>query len=72
MPTLIVQGDHDPTVSPKSGQMIHDALRCEQRELALMAFNRHGIIDHEGSDVVLHRIAEFARGIAAGLRPGGG
>lgn len=68
-PTLIVQGDHDPVVKPASGQETLDAIRSEEKELAMMAFNRHVIVRGEGSDLVSERIGEFVQKLAQRSRP---
>lgn len=68
-PTLIVQGDHDPVVKPASGQECIDAIRSEEKELAMMAFNRHVIIRGDGNDTVLERIGEFVQKLAQRSRP---
>ncbi len=60
-PTLIIQGDEDPVVNPKSGRQIYSSLRCEHKELASMSFRRHCIVRGEGSELVFERIAEFIR-----------
>jgi esterase/lipase/1-acyl-sn-glycerol-3-phosphate acyltransferase len=68
-PTLIVQGDHDPVVKPASGQDALDCIRSEEKELAMMAFNRHVILRGEGSEAVLERVGEFVQKLAQRSRP---
>ncbi|HEX3135237.1 MAG TPA: alpha/beta fold hydrolase, partial [Planctomycetota bacterium] len=68
-PTLIVQGDHDPVVKPASGQDALDGIRSEEKELAMMAFNRHVILRGDGSEAVMERIGEFVQKLAQRSRP---
>ncbi|HYE04984.1 MAG TPA: alpha/beta fold hydrolase [Planctomycetota bacterium] len=68
VPALIIQADHDPVVSPKSGRDIVDRLGSDEKHLALMAFSRHVIVRGEGCESVHARIAEFVSGVAARLR----
>jgi esterase/lipase len=68
-PTLIIQGDQDPVVKPASGPETLAAIRSEEKELAVMAFNRHVIIRGEGSEGVLERIGEFVQKLAQRSRP---
>jgi len=63
VPTLIVQGDHDPVVDPVSGQLAFDAVGSAEKELAPMRFSRHGILSGDGSEIVHQRVAEFVRGL---------
>lgn len=60
-PTLVIQGDEDPVVEPKSGRQIYANLRCEHKELAWMSFRRHCIVRGDGSEQVFERVAEFIR-----------
>jgi esterase/lipase len=68
-PTLIIQGDNDPVIKAASGQETIDAIRSEEKELAMMAFNRHVIVRGEGSELVLERIGEFVQKLAQRSRP---
>ena len=43
-PTLIVQGDKDPTVDPKSAGLISKSLGSKQVELLTVNSDRHGIL----------------------------
>jgi esterase/lipase/1-acyl-sn-glycerol-3-phosphate acyltransferase len=58
-PTLIVQGDHDPVVEPRGAETVRAALGSEEKELAMMAFDRHVIVRGPGSEVVLKRVGDF-------------
>ncbi len=64
-PTLILQADHDPIVNPKSAQVVLENIRSEEKELAMMSFNRHVIVRGEGSSVVYERIGDFVKKIAS-------
>ena len=64
---LVVQGDHDPVVHPKSGQQILDHLGSEEKHLARMAFSRHVIVRGDGCEAVHARCAEFVAELARRL-----
>ncbi len=69
VPTLVIQGDHDPVIRAPSGQEVIDRIGAEEKELAMMAFTRHVIIRGEGSAAVLERIGEFVQRLAQRSRP---
>jgi esterase/lipase len=69
VPTLIVQGDHDPVIKAASGPEALAAIRSEEKDLAMMAFKRHAIVRGEGSEAVLERIGEFVQKLAQRSRP---
>lgn len=64
IPTLVVQGDEDPVVDAAATRRLFAALGSEEKDLALIASKRHGILRGEGTDVVFPRIAEWARALA--------
>jgi esterase/lipase/1-acyl-sn-glycerol-3-phosphate acyltransferase len=69
VPTLVVQGDHDPVVKAASGPETIAAIRSEEKELAMMSFSRHGIVRGDGSEAVIERIGEFVQKLAQRSRP---
>lgn len=66
-PTLVVQADRDPVVDPTSGAVVMAHIAAEQRELAMMRFDRHCIVQGDGSEVVHARVVEFVQTLEAGL-----
>lgn len=60
-PALVVQGSLDPVVDPSSGRMIFQQIGTRQKELLLLARDRHGIINGEGSEDVFDRIEYFLK-----------
>ncbi len=44
IPSLIIQGRHDPKVAPKSGPAIFQRLGAHQKRFVWIDFNRHGIV----------------------------
>src|SRR5690606_38653461 len=64
IPTVVVQGDQDPVVDPPGSRRLFARLGSEDKELAMVAAQRHGILRGEGSRVIHARIAEWARRIA--------
>jgi esterase/lipase/1-acyl-sn-glycerol-3-phosphate acyltransferase len=67
IPSLIVQADQDPVVEPESAHMAMKLLASERKELAMMAFSRHCIVQGEGSELVYARIAEFVNSVEDSL-----
>jgi len=73
IPSLIVQGDHDPVIDPSGTALAMKLLSSPRKELAMMSFNRHCIVQGEGAQAVFARIAEFIDSIESSLgrhRPG--
>ncbi|MFU8856135.1 MAG: alpha/beta fold hydrolase [Deferrisomatales bacterium] len=64
-PVLLVQGTGDPTVDPKSAEIILDGLGSVRKELVEVPSNRHGLL-YEDVGGTQGRVLEFV----AGLEPG--
>lgn len=69
VPTLVIQGDNDPIVSPVSGQNIFEKIGSSFKEFVMVARDRHGVINGEGREDVFSHIRHFldrapAHGIA--------
>lgn len=60
VPALILQGDGDPVVDPRSGAQVLGLIGSEEKELVMMNSTRHVIVRGPGSDAVLARVGEFA------------
>jgi esterase/lipase/1-acyl-sn-glycerol-3-phosphate acyltransferase len=65
VPALIIQSQADPAVSPKGSRMIFEKLGSPDKEYLLVNYNRHGIINGEGSERIFRAIGEFVRKIMA-------
>ncbi|MEW6078921.1 MAG: alpha/beta fold hydrolase [Thermodesulfobacteriota bacterium] len=63
VPALILQSQADPVVNSKGSRMIFEKLSSTDKEYLLVNYNRHGIINGEGSDRVFRAIGEFVRKI---------
>lgn len=61
VPTLVVQGSHDPVVDPSSGRLIFQQVGTTKKELLLLSRERHGIINGPGSEDVFDRIEYFLK-----------
>ena len=61
IPTMILQGDEDPAVDPKSADVIMKSVSCEDKTLVQMPFDRHVIIRGEGHEKVFEKIGEFVQ-----------
>ena len=59
IPTLIVQGDHDPLVDSEGTAHIFNRIGSESKKYLPLDFSRHGIVSGEGSEHVHAAIAEF-------------
>jgi len=59
VPTLIVQGAHDPIVDPASGIEIFEAVGTPDKELTLFERDRHGIINGDDVEPVFDRVDRF-------------
>lgn len=59
IPAFVIQASKDTTVNPVSGQQIFDGLGSEHKELIVLARNRHGIINGEGSQDVYNYVHQF-------------
>lgn len=59
VPSLLIQGDKDPVVDPKSGKIIYQKIGSEQKFLAEPHFSNHGIINSTGKEEVFELIREF-------------
>ena len=57
-PVLVLQGDADPVVDPRSGKLLVKALGGERTELQMVHADRHGIL-HEDLDGTQERIIAF-------------
>jgi esterase/lipase len=57
-PTLIVQGDKDPVVNPKSAKMIYNDISSAKKELHMVDFDNHVIIREE-NEALFEKIADF-------------
>ncbi|MBE0617445.1 MAG: alpha/beta fold hydrolase, partial [Proteobacteria bacterium] len=63
-PVLLLQGTEDPTVDPRSAELIRDALGSERKELVEIASDRHGILYEDVGETrerVLAFVAERER-----------
>jgi esterase/lipase len=61
-PTLVIQGDEDPTVDPSSAERIYSGIASEDKTLVTIPSTRHGILYEDIGDVhgkVLDFIADL-------------
>ena len=63
VPALVLQSQADPVVSSKGSRMIFEKLGSTDKEYLLVNYNRHGIINGDGSERVFRAIGEFVRKI---------
>lgn len=59
VPTLIVQGDHDPVVRPESGEILLRGIASSSKVLVSWPAHRHGIVRGEGSEPLHDRVAHW-------------
>jgi len=65
VPALIIQSQADPVVNPSGSRMIFEKLGSVDKEYLLVNYDRHGIINGEGSERVFHAVGEFVRKVMA-------
>lgn len=63
-PTLVVQSDADPLVAPAAGRRLLSELRCEDKVLIELPFDRHVIVRGEGSETVFEVLRRFIARVA--------
>ncbi len=59
VPALVIQGYRDPVVDPSSGEGIFRRIGSQQKELVLLNYDRHGVVNGEGSLEVFERVDRF-------------
>ncbi len=59
VPALVVQSLKDPVVSHKGAMKIFELLASKDKELLMVNFERHGIINHENSERVYKAVGDF-------------
>ncbi|MDY6903254.1 MAG: alpha/beta fold hydrolase [Thermodesulfobacteriota bacterium] len=64
--TLIIQSHADPTVNPGGSRKIFEKIAAKDKEYLLLNYDRHGIINGEGSVRVYRAIDDFIRHLLAG------
>jgi esterase/lipase len=64
-PVLLLQGDRDPVVDPRSAELIFRRLGSGRKELLMVPAERHGIL-YEGLGDTLPGILEFLEALGAG------
>ena len=62
-PTLVIQGDEDPVVDPKSGPLIMEHIKSEHKELFTPHSTRHVAIIGDGSEDIFKKVVEFIKKI---------
>jgi len=60
-PTLVIQGDDDPVVDPKSGSLIMEHIKSEHKELFTPHSTRHVSIIGDGSEDIFKKVVEFIK-----------
>ncbi len=58
-PILVLQGDTDPIVNPKSAQLIYRRVRSPMKKLVLLPRDNHIIVTGEGSEEVFESVHRF-------------
>jgi esterase/lipase len=65
IPALIIQSQADPVVNSKGSRVIFEKLGSSDKEYLLVNYNRHGIINGEGSERIFRAIGEFVQKVTA-------
>ena len=58
-PILILQGDDDPIVNPKSARLIYDRVNSSMKKLVLVPRSNHIIITGDGDDEIFESVHRF-------------
>ncbi|WP_345978172.1 alpha/beta fold hydrolase [Sulfurimonas sp. HSL3-7] len=58
-PLLVIQGEYDPIVDPKSAQVLMNSIASKHKELYMPLRNTHVIIKGEGSEEIFKRVVVF-------------
>jgi len=58
-PTLVIQGDNDNIVAPISGKIIYEKISSKEKDLKMLPFDNHSIINNEGREKVFDEIEDF-------------
>jgi esterase/lipase/1-acyl-sn-glycerol-3-phosphate acyltransferase len=58
-PILIIQGDKDPVVNPKSGKLIYNKTKSLKKDLLMLDFDKHVIITHKHREMVFNHISDY-------------
>lgn len=59
IPALVVQASEDPVVDPDGTALLFTRLGSDKKEYLTFDFNRHGILNGEGSQLVHNAVAAF-------------
>ncbi|MDC0857527.1 alpha/beta fold hydrolase [Rickettsiales bacterium] len=60
-PILIIQGDKDPVVNPKSGKLIYNKISSNRKDLLMLDFDKHVIITHKHRQMVFNHITDYLK-----------
>ncbi|MBL4901376.1 MAG: alpha/beta fold hydrolase [Desulfocapsa sp.] len=58
-PILVLQGDNDPVVNPKSAQLIYHRVNASIKKLVLVPRKNHIIVTGEGADEIFQSVHRF-------------
>ena len=58
-PILILQGDKDPIVNPKSAQLIYNRVNASMKKLVLVPRANHIIITGKGEEEIFQSVHRF-------------
>ena len=58
-PILVIQGDNDPVVNPKSAQLIYNKVNSPLKKLVLLPRDNHIIVTNEGKEEIFENVYRF-------------
>jgi len=61
VPSLVIQGHLDPVVNSKGAFTAYELIGSDDKEFSMFNFNRHGIINGEGSELIFESVARFIK-----------
>lgn len=62
-PVLVLQADSDPVINSDASRKVYRLLKSEEKQYSLFSFDRHVIINGEGSGKVVKVIHDFINGL---------
>jgi len=58
-PLLVIQGDDDPIVNPKSADFIYNGVKSKQKKLVFLPRDKHAVLLEKGKEEIFHTIYNF-------------
>jgi esterase/lipase len=60
-PAMVIQGYRDPVVNPRGAFKAYELIGSVEKEFSMFNFERHGIINGEGSELIFETVSRFIK-----------